>query len=174
MPNIKLPNISAPTEQEQIIQIKRYLQYLAQTLNGESDTNAKTMFLEMKNDLDKAYLPISTFDPTFASYVIEQGNSNGWIYKRWKNGTYEMYGRFLAQLESSVLQNSMYWSNPIEIKPPFKIKSAFASGMAACNGMITNAGLSNNGNVVLKIASDGALDTTSKIELCLHVVGTYS
>lgn len=115
------------------------------------------------------------FETACTDFVIEQGVSGGWMYKKWKGGTYEMYGTFEVKPGSSTLHTSgtLYRSDSMSISPPFAIASAYVSGTAVGYYCITNAGISSSGNVILRIMSDVALDTTSSIEVRLHVVGIY-
>ena len=114
------------------------------------------------------------FDSACTDFVIAQGKSGGWTYKKWKGGTYEMYGTFEVTPGSSTLHKSLYRSDSMAIAPPFEITSAYVSGTAVGHYCITNAGISSGGNVILRIMSDEALDTTASIEVRLHVVGTYA
>lgn len=114
------------------------------------------------------------FETACTDFVIEQGVSGSWTYKKWKGGTYEMFGTFFVTPSESKSSGSMYRSDSMAIVPPFKITSAYVSGTAVGYYAITNAGISSSGNVILRIMSATALSTTEPIEVRLHVAGTYA
>ena len=126
---------------------------------------------------DWVQVVVSTgFGSICTDYVIDQGIQDGWTYRKWKGGTYEMFGTFEVTPSSSTLHTSgtLYRSDSMSISPPFDITSAYVSGTAVGYYWITNAGISSGGNVILRIMSDVALSTTTSIEVRLHVVGTYA
>lgn len=113
------------------------------------------------------------FDTACTDFVIAQGESGGWTYKKWKSGTYEMFGTFELTPSESTLHTSLYRTDSMSISPPFAITSAYVSGTAVGHYCITNAGISSGGNVILRLMSDSAISTSSSIEVRIHVVGTY-
>lgn len=113
------------------------------------------------------------FDTACTDFVIAQGESGGWTYKKWKSGTYEMFGTFELTPSESTLHTSLYRTDSMSISPPFTITSAYVSGTAVGHYCITNAGISSGGNVILRLMSDSAISTSSSIEVRIHVVGTY-
>lgn len=107
-------------------------------------------------------------------YVIETGSSGGWTYKKWKGGTYEMFGTFTVTPTESTLNSSLYRTNNMTIAVPFAIKSAYLSGSAVGYYWITNGGISGNSAITLRLMSDKTFSTTAAIEVRLTVVGTYA
>lgn len=107
-------------------------------------------------------------------YVIETGSSGGWTYKKWKGGTYEMFGTFTVTPTESTLNSSLYRTNNMTIAVPFAIKSAYLSGSAVGHYWITNGGISGNSAITLRLMSDKTFSTTAAIEVRLTVVGTYA
>ena len=106
-------------------------------------------------------------------YVIETGSSDGWTYKKWKGGTYEMFGTFTVTPSESTLNSSLYRTNNMTIAIPFTIKSAYVSGTAVGHYWITNGGISGTAAITLRLMSDKTFSTTTAIEVRLMVVGTY-
>ena len=118
----------------------------------------------------------TTIVPESASvdFVIETGSSGGWTYKKWKGGTYEMFGTFTVTPTESTLNSSLYRTNNMTIAVPFAIKSAYPSGSAVGHYWITNGGISGNSAITLRLMSDKTFSTTAAIEVRLTVVGTYA
>lgn len=107
-------------------------------------------------------------------YVVETGTSGGWIYKKWKGGTYEMFGTFTVTPSESTQNSSLYRTNNMTIAVPFKISSAYVTGTVVGYYWITNGGISGTDKITLRLMSDKTFSTTSAIEVRLHVVGTYT
>lgn len=112
------------------------------------------------------------FDTACTDFVIEQGTSDGWTYKKWKSGTYEMFGEFDVAPGTSTLNGSVYRTGSIAIDAPFTISSAIVSGTAVGFYWISNGGTSGTSAVNIRIISDKTISAAS-ITVRLHVVGTY-
>lgn len=113
------------------------------------------------------------FDTACTDFVIETGTADGWRYKKYKSGTYEMFGIFTVTASESTLNGTLYRTNNMTITAPFTIASAFVSGTAVGHYWLTNAGISGDSAITLRIMSDKTISTTTAIEVRLHVVGTY-
>ena len=59
-----------------------------------------------------------------ADYVIETGVTNGWTWKKWKDGTYQAFGTFEVKPSESTKNESLYRTNNMTITLPFNISSA--------------------------------------------------
>ena len=106
-----------------------------------------------------------------ADYVIETGVTNGWTWKKWKDGTYQAFGTFEVKPSESTKNESLYRTNNMTIELPFTISSAYVSGTAVGYYWITNGGKSGDSAITLRIMSDKAFDTTKAIEVRLTVMG---
>lgn len=114
------------------------------------------------------------FDSACTDYVIETGTAEGWRYKKWKGGTYEMFGIFHVTASESTLNGTLYRTNNITIAAPFTITSAFVSGTAVGHYWLTNAGkTASTSAITLRIMSDETISTTAEIEVRLTAFGTY-
>ena len=120
------------------------------------------------------YQTTSVPETASADYVVETGTSGGWTYKKWKGGTYEMFGTFTVTPSESTLNSSLYRTNNMTIAVPFKISSAYVTGTVVGYYWITNGGISGTSAITLRLMSDKTFSTTSAIEVRLHVVGTYA
>ena len=108
-----------------------------------------------------------------ADYVIESGVSGGWTYRKWKGGTYEMYGTFEVTPPASTLRDTLYRTDNMTIAVPFTISSAVVSGTAVGHYWITNGGISDDDKITLRLMGTREFNTTTAIEVRLSVVGTY-
>ena len=119
------------------------------------------------------YLTTTQAETAAADYVIETGTSGGWTYKKWKGGTYEMFGTFTVTPTESTLNGTLYRTNNVTIAVPFTISSAYISGSAVGHYWITNGGASGTSAITLRLMSDKTFSTTTAIEVRLTVVGSY-
>ena len=119
------------------------------------------------------YLTTTEAETAASDYVIENGTSGGWTYKKWKGGTYQAFGIFEVTPTSSTINGSLYRTNNMTIDLPFTIKSAIVSGTAVGFYWITNGGISGTSAITLRLMSDKTFSTTTAIEVRLEVVGTY-
>lgn len=120
------------------------------------------------------YLTTTVPETASTDYVVETGNSGGWTYKKWKGGTYELFGTFEVKPSESTLNGSLYRTNNMTIDVPFTISSAYVSGSAVGYYWITNGGKSGTDAITLRLMSDKTFSTTTEIEVRLMVVGTYA
>lgn len=120
------------------------------------------------------YQTTSVPETASADYVVETGTSGGWTYKKWKGGTYEMFGTFTVTPSESTQNSSLYRTNNMTIAVPFKISSACVTGTVVGYYWITNGGISGTDKITLRLMSDKTFSTTSAIEVRLHVVGVYT
>lgn len=120
------------------------------------------------------YLTTTVPETSAVDYVIETGVDDGWTWKKWKGGTYEMFGTFEVKPSESTLNGTLYRTNNMTINVPFKISSAYVSGTAVGFYWITNGGISGTSAITLRIMSDKTMSTTNAIEVRLTVVGTYA
>lgn len=100
--------------------------------------------------------------------------SGTWYYKKWSSGTYEMFGYFDVTATESTLRSggSVYRTNSIGIKAPFKIASACVSGTALGHYWLSNGGISeDHGSVAIRLISDKAISTTESVNIRLSVMG---
>ena len=113
---------------------------------------------------------------TVADFVVEAGESEGWTYKKWKSGTYEMFGYFdVAPTECTQASGRIVWrTNSIGIKAPFKIASACASGTVQGYCWLSNSGISTDHEcVAIRLLSTEEISTSGTFNVRLSVVGKY-
>ena len=113
---------------------------------------------------------------TVADFVVEAGESEGWTYKKWKSGTYEMFGYFdVTPTECTKQSGRIVWrTNSIGIKAPFKIASACASGTVQGYCWLSNSGISTDHEyVAIRLLSTEEISTSGTFNVRLSVVGKY-
>lgn len=115
------------------------------------------------------------FETACTDFVIEQGVSGGWTYKKWKGGTYEMFGLFEVTATSSDINGTLYRTNAIKVTTPFAITDdAVVTGTGTGHYWLTNGVYANANAISIRIMSDKTISLTSAITVRLHVVGTYA
>lgn len=92
------------------------------------------------------------------AYVISSKMVNGggdWSYKKWSDGTFEMFGAFSVTPTESTARGSLFVSELFEIAAPFDMTYAVVTGGTATNyGWLTNAGITNdNAKICFRILS---------------------
>lgn len=148
---------------------KAIVENLSGTYVTEKDFNA------YKTRTDTAITDIITFQIECTDYVIEHGTRDGWTYKKWKNGTYEMYGFFDVTAASSDIISTLYRTNDIEVATPFSINDdAVVTGTVVGNCWLANAVYAHENAVSIRIMSDETISLTEPVTVRLHVAGTYS
>lgn len=108
-------------------------------------------------------------------FVVEEGTSEGWTYKKWKSRTYQMFGKFDVTPTESTQHTVLYRTNSISLPIPFAVTSAYVSGVIMGYGFLSNGGISSeiDPGIAFRMISDEAFSTTTATEVRLSVVGTY-
>ena len=126
------------------------------------------------------FLVSSAADDTVEDFVIESGTYDTgygtWKYKKWSNGTYQMFGYFDVTPTESTLRSggAVYRTNSIAIKSPFPISSACISGTTMGYYWLSNGGISEDHNsIAIRLISDKELSTTTAIDVRLIVMGEF-
>lgn len=106
--------------------------------------------------------------------VTETGTTNGWTYKKWSGGTYEMFGAFLVTTtEAGTAIGSMYRSEVLELPTPFAIEDAIVSGTAGGNFILTDGG-TDASNITFALLRPDTFDIGTVVTVRLHATGTYT
>lgn len=170
--HVDLPQFSG-NEKEQLAQMRNYLYRQAEQL-GYALNNIDSA-VSGAYEVPKSLQNTSEIMKKFGDYVTENGTSNGWNYKKWNYGTYEMYGSFEVTPTASEKGASLYITNDIVIPTPFEIaEDAVVTGAAEGNCFITDGRYAATRAVSVRIMSDSAISTTKSAVIRLHVIGTYS
>ena len=122
------------------------------------------------------YLMTTQEESTTTDFVIESGEREGWTYKKWKSGTYEMFGYFDVTPTECTQQEGriVYRTNSIAIKAPFKIASACASGTVQGYCWLSNSGIStDHESLAIRLLSTEEISTTASYNVRLAAMGKY-
>lgn len=110
-------------------------------------------------------------------FVIEAKTNNGWTYKKWKSGTYEMFGYFtVTTTTAGVANGSLYNSEQFALPTPFPIDNAVVSGSALSRFIVISGGQAStdsNNNIGFRLFRPIAFDKGTSISVRLHVTGKY-
>ena len=115
-------------------------------------------------------------DSTCRDFVIEEGTKNGWTYKKWKSGTYEMFGVFAVKTtEAGTAMGSLFYSEQFVLPAPFTVESACLSGSALSWFYPTSGGLASvedaNNNIGFRLYRPTEFEAGLTISVRLQVTG---
>lgn len=112
-----------------------------------------------------------------ATYVTEAGSGSGWEYKKWNNGTYEMFGEFTVTTTTICTDmGSMFRSEEFSLPTPFAIDGAIVSGSADDLFLVASGGRASvdaDTNIGFVLLRPFSFDANLEIIVRLHVTGTY-
>ena len=116
-------------------------------------------------------------ESTVTDFVVEAGTSNGWTYKKWKSGTYEMFGVFAVKTTvAGTALGSLYYSEQFVLPSPFTVENAILSGSALSWFFPTSGGLASvddaNNNIGFRLYRPTAFEAGLTVSVRLHVTGT--
>lgn len=115
-------------------------------------------------------------------FVTEQGTENGWTYKKWKSGTFEMYGVFdiTTKSASTAINANMYYSELFKLSTPFPIKSSIVAGTATNWFFPTIGGLPHISDgdfsreyITFRLCNPSTFGVGKTSSVRLHVTGEY-
>ena len=112
-------------------------------------------------------------------YVTEYGTADGWTFKKWKSGTYEMFGEFnVTTTEAGTLVGGaiggVYRSEELTLKTPFAIASAVVYGSASDSFVVTNGGMADENNIAFVLMHHEAIDPGTEVTARIHATGIYN
>ena len=147
--------------------------YKEKISKSEEIFNAYKELLIKSEEILEAYY--KKFLEKLVDYVAEEGTAEGWTFKKWKKGSYEMRGRFEIKPTSSTKGEILYITNAIQLPTPFAINDdVLITGMGEGDFWLAGGVYdAEAGKISFKIISDKAMSTTEKSAVRLHVVGTY-
>lgn len=111
---------------------------------------------------------------TIEDFVIEVGESNGWKYKKWADGFFEMFGEFSVNTTAnSSSLGLLYISEFFEIPTPFPVEDLILTGIG--NSYFMPIGTTENGTNSIRFQLVNVVSWTSglSIKLKLFVKGKY-
>lgn len=122
------------------------------------------------------FLTTSHEDSSANDFVTEAGTANGWTYKKWKSGTYEMFGVFSVKTTvAGTAMGPLYYSEQFVLPSPFAVENACLSGSALSWFFPTSGGLASvedaNNNIGFRLYRPTAFEAGLTISVRLQVTG---
>lgn len=106
--------------------------------------------------------------------VTESETVDGWVYKKWSGGSYEMFGSFtLTTTMICTDMGSMFCSEVFTLPVPFAMDSAIISGSADDLFMVTSGNRIDDNNISFVLLRPFSFDAEMDIHVRLFVTGTY-
>lgn len=131
----------------------------------------------IQNDLDALEDALTALGAGSADYVTEEGTDEGWTYKKWKKGTYDMFGEFTVTTTTICTDmGSMFCSEELSLPTPFAIDRAIVSGSADDLFLVASGGRASvdaDTNISFVLLRPFSFDANLEIIVRLHVTGTY-
>lgn len=108
-----------------------------------------------------------------SDYIVEQGTSGDWTWRKWKSGIAECWGTFSVSLSQDGVSGGDYYSGTITISTPFKVANAIVTGTADNRYSLSNPGGSYaNQNISFRLKRGSAISESS-IGVQIHVFGYW-
>ena len=151
----------------------------ASATNLEAEDRAiKTSISNLSNtvkDLKSATDAVKSAISAMNDFVKEAGTSDGWSYKKWNEGTCELFGTFtLTTTSDATAVGSMFCSDAFVIQAPFAIDGAVVTGTADGMFLITDGGTDGGNSISFVLLRPETFGTGTNVVVKLHVVGTYN
>jgi hypothetical protein len=157
---------------------------LIEALNKEMEGVKKSKLSGRENISEEIFSAIAKAN-AFAKVVKELDDTvvlhgklstaNGvWDYKKWKGGTYQMFGNFTVMPSESNAKGALFNTNPIIIPLPFEVTSACVCGNTTEGRMLSDCVLSGSKKDVSFIIVGGNTENMlSTAAVSLIVMGNY-
>lgn len=110
-----------------------------------------------------------------ANSIVESGENDNGYYRKWANGTLEMWGRKRAEVWIQNGNSAPYYSNVIDITLPVEsITSVVSNVYVESSGIIwaTGAAYSNKSSVGFRMAANASVSDLGVV-YNWHVIGTW-
>ena len=169
--DIRLPSITAKTPEGQIRELKSYLiQFVGQmnfilsdiTKSGAADKTA-------------APSPLSVPDPDCMDFVVERGVKDGWSFRKFRSGAYEMHGVFEVTVPSASQVGSVFRTDAILVPVPFAINpDTVVAGSSDGGYWLTGCSYAGRGAVSIRLAGGLAPILSERVLVSLFASGTYA
>lgn len=125
------------------------------------------------------FLMTTAEESIVTDFVVEEGTNNGWTYKKWKSGTYEMFGIFsITATVDGTAYGNMYYSEQFKLPTPFRISNAVVAGTATNWFIPITGGVSNgddgedpNENIGIRLFRPVSFAAGATSSVRLHVSG---
>lgn len=181
--DFRYPQLTGATEKEQIQQMRAYIHQLVDelkwALNSVDSSQGNCHVSSRINNSGSGTAVIDSNDYSAQrDLVIETGEKNGWSYKKWKSGTFEMFGQFTVTATiAGTAYGNLYYSEQFVIPAPFACSCAVVVGNATSWFIPITGGLANNddpnNNIGIRLFRPNNFEIGQDLSVSLYVVGKH-
>lgn len=148
--------------------------------NGGLNTDAKkvksiTVFDWSKNDFN-FNVPVSIQGNAINDFVVAQGTSGIWTYRKWNSGVAECWGRTFQTVTTATTSNSKHYTDTFSVATPFTFTGCTSIQLTSGDPWMTveHGNMSNYNSITWKYESHSAFTGKSYSVGCMiYVMGTW-
>jgi len=189
--DIRYPNLSGNNEQEMIREMRSYLYQLVDQLNvvflslesapknevhpTQEVQGEEVSYYELKVLTIKAIEELTAkVDKKLGELGVsaEVGESAGFRYKKWSDGTFEAYGRFSLTLTAETsAKGNVFVSETFSLPMPFDVASAAVHGVG---GYCTVVNASVGESITFELLSPVSIASGGAVVTDIFITGIYT
>ena len=196
---LRYPKIVGKSPMEQADELRRYLFTLVDDLNylfsisattgdntaSDSALSSTDPYFEFKHSLSLINSSLEEMKSSIGSAkteldgiidrVIESGESNGFTYKKWQSGRYELFGESTVTCTSAATaMGSTFITQLFQLTIPFAVESAIVSGSASNNFFVVNGSKAPTGNgITFHLLSPTTFAVGNSVTVRLYITGNF-
>lgn len=128
-------------------------------------------------DVEDRATALETWQTSVADYVIDEGTSGNWYYRKWNSGKAELWGKF-SQTQTSYAAGAWIIGNQSITAYPFEIFNPIAQ--ATCKAIDTGGGFitydyerTDYWSGIANARNSSAIGTSVNISWYLYVIGEW-
>ena len=177
--NFAIPNASGGSGQTIEVQGEQVSYYELRSMILKAINEIDQKFAKLSDKMQSEYVKdeelaeaVEEAMAQVGNYVTESGIGNGWNYKKWSNGSYEMFGSFTVTTTTICTDmGSMFCSEVFTLPVPFAMDSAIISGSADDLFLVTSGNRIDDNNISFVLLRPYSFDTEMDIHVRLFVTG---
>ena len=177
--NYAMPNASGGSGQTVQVQGEEVSYYELRSMIIKAINEIDQKFAKLSDKMQSEYVKdeelaeaVEEAMAQVGNYVTESGIGNGWNYKKWSNGSYEMFGSFTVTTTTICTDmGSMFCSEVFTLPVPFAMDSAIISGSADDLFLVTSGNRIDDNNISFVLLRPYSFDTGMDIHVRLFVTG---
>ena len=177
--NFAIPNASGGSGQTIEVQGEAVSYYELRSMILKAINEIDQKFAKLSDKMQSEYVKdeelaeaVEEAMAQVGNYVTESGIGNGWNYKKWSNGSYEMFGSFTVTTTMICTDmGSMFCSEVFTLPVPFAMDSAIISGSADDLFLVTSGNRIDDNNISFVLLRPYSFDAEMDIHVRLFVTG---
>lgn len=177
--NFAIPNASGGSGQTIEVQGEQVSYYELRSMILKAINEIDQKFAKLSDKMESEYVKdeelaeaVEEAMAQVGNYVTESGTENGWCFKKWSDGSYEMFGSFTVTTTMICTDmGSMFCSEVFTLPVPFAMDSAIISGSADDLFMVTSGNRIDDNNISFVLLRPYSFDTEMDIHVRLFVTG---